>query len=183
MLRKKWIARDDLSDVRDASRTVQFATLKNTEGNLNANQQKIVAYLRGQENQRAPMEARPRIGGSARNSANARPSRPRRADRGAGEFSHVGIEAAQAGVPVHAGAENRARCHHRLRRRAEVFAHAAARRDRLRQDGGVSVGHAVGAGEGTLGDSAGAGDRPHARPWPPTCIRFSATRSPSSIPH
>ena len=28
MLRKKWIARDDLSDVRDATRTVQIATLK-----------------------------------------------------------------------------------------------------------------------------------------------------------
>ena len=30
MLRKKWIAREDLSDVRDASRTVQIATLKNS---------------------------------------------------------------------------------------------------------------------------------------------------------
>src|SRR5271165_3325705 len=57
MLRKKWIARDDLSDVRDASRTVQIATLTNVEGKLNANQQKIVAYLRNQENQRAPVEA------------------------------------------------------------------------------------------------------------------------------
>ncbi len=57
MLRKKWIARDDLSDVRDASRTVQIATLKNAEGKLNANQQKIVDYLRSQENQRAPVEA------------------------------------------------------------------------------------------------------------------------------
>src|SRR5271166_4807368 len=57
MLRKKWIARDDLSDVRDASRTVQIATLRNAEGKLNANQQKIAAYLRGQENQRAPVEA------------------------------------------------------------------------------------------------------------------------------
>ena len=28
MLRKKWIGRDDLSDVRDASRTVQIAILK-----------------------------------------------------------------------------------------------------------------------------------------------------------
>ena len=31
MLRKKWIARDDLSDVRDASRTVQIATLKEVD--------------------------------------------------------------------------------------------------------------------------------------------------------
>jgi primosomal protein N' (replication factor Y) (superfamily II helicase) len=57
MLRKKWIARDDLSDVRDASHTVQMATLKNAEGKLNANQQKIVNYLGSQENRRAPVEA------------------------------------------------------------------------------------------------------------------------------
>ena len=52
--------------------------------------------------------------------------------------------------------------HHRLRRRAEVSAHAAARRDRLGQDRGVSVGNAGGAGEGTLGHPAGSGDRSHA---------------------
>ena len=57
LLRKKWIAREDLSDVRDASRTVQIATLKEIEGKLNANQQTIVAYLRAQEDQRAPVEA------------------------------------------------------------------------------------------------------------------------------
>src|SRR5208283_934015 len=56
MLRKKWIARDDLSDVRDASRTVQIATLTKVEGKLNANQRKIVDYLRSQEAQRAPVE-------------------------------------------------------------------------------------------------------------------------------
>ncbi len=56
LLRKKWIAREDLSDVRDASRTVQIATLKQVEGKLNANQQTIIAYLRDQENQRAPVE-------------------------------------------------------------------------------------------------------------------------------
>jgi len=57
LLRKKWIAREDLSDVRDASRTVQIATLKQAEGKLNANQQTIVEYLRNQDNQRAPVEA------------------------------------------------------------------------------------------------------------------------------
>ena len=57
LVRKKWIAREDLSDVRDASRTIQFATLKEIEGKLNANQQTIVAYLRGQENQRASVDA------------------------------------------------------------------------------------------------------------------------------
>jgi primosomal protein N' (replication factor Y) len=57
LLRKKWIAREDLSDVRDASRTVQIATLKQIEGKLNTNQQTIVDYLRQQEGQRAPLGA------------------------------------------------------------------------------------------------------------------------------
>src|SRR5450631_107639 len=38
MVRKKWIAREDLSDVRDATRTVQVAVLKSAEGKLNPNQ-------------------------------------------------------------------------------------------------------------------------------------------------
>ena len=57
MLRRKWIARDDLSDVRDASRTVQIAILKNVEAKLNANQQRIIAHLRNRESQRASVEA------------------------------------------------------------------------------------------------------------------------------
>jgi len=57
MLRKKWIAREDLSDVRDASRTITFAKLRAVEGKLNANQQAIVEYLRNQEGQRAAIEA------------------------------------------------------------------------------------------------------------------------------
>ena len=57
MVRKKWIAREDLSDVRDASRTVQIATLKEVEGKLNANQQTIVAYLRMQDGQKALVES------------------------------------------------------------------------------------------------------------------------------
>ncbi len=57
LLRKKWIAREDLSDVRDASRKVQLATLKTVEGKLNANQQTIIEYLRNQQDQSAPVEA------------------------------------------------------------------------------------------------------------------------------
>ena len=45
LLRKKWIAREDLSGVRDASRNIQIATLKAAEGKLNLNQQRIVDYL------------------------------------------------------------------------------------------------------------------------------------------
>src|SRR5436305_3759397 len=53
LLRKKWIAREDVSSVRNAQRTVQVAVLKELfpgtpGGKLNENQQKIVAFLQEQ---------------------------------------------------------------------------------------------------------------------------------------
>ena len=57
LLRKKWIAREDLSDVRDASRTIQVATLKEVAVKLNANQQTIVDYLNVQPEKTATVEA------------------------------------------------------------------------------------------------------------------------------
>jgi primosomal protein N' (replication factor Y) (superfamily II helicase) len=45
MLRKKWIALEDLSDVRDATRIVRYAVLKQVEGKLNAGQQTIINAL------------------------------------------------------------------------------------------------------------------------------------------
>jgi primosomal protein N' (replication factor Y) len=45
MVRKKWIAREDLSDARDAERTVRVALLKSADGKLNANQQQLVDTL------------------------------------------------------------------------------------------------------------------------------------------
>ena len=45
MVGKKWIAREDISDARDAARTVKFAILKAVEGKLNANQQTLVDTL------------------------------------------------------------------------------------------------------------------------------------------
>jgi primosomal protein N' (replication factor Y) (superfamily II helicase) len=45
MVRKKWITREDLSDVRDATRTVKVALLKTAEGKLNANQQTLIDTL------------------------------------------------------------------------------------------------------------------------------------------
>jgi primosomal protein N' (replication factor Y) len=57
LLRKKWIAREDLSGVRDATRSIQIATLKCTESKLNANQQAIVDYLRQQPEQSATVMA------------------------------------------------------------------------------------------------------------------------------
>jgi len=45
MVSKKWIAREDTSNSRDATRTVKMASLKFSEGKLNANQQTIVDAL------------------------------------------------------------------------------------------------------------------------------------------
>ena len=45
MVRKKWIAREDVSDVRDAARTVKVALLKSAEGKLNANQRILIETL------------------------------------------------------------------------------------------------------------------------------------------
>jgi primosomal protein N' (replication factor Y) (superfamily II helicase) len=49
LVRKKWIARQDASSVRDARRTVQIAALKQgaggSDGKLNNNQRTIVAFL------------------------------------------------------------------------------------------------------------------------------------------
>jgi len=42
MVRKKWLARQDLSGARDATRTIRIARLKSAEGKLNANQRQIV---------------------------------------------------------------------------------------------------------------------------------------------
>jgi len=53
LLRKKWIAREDLSGVRDASRNIQIAKLMTAGGKLNANQQRIIDYLRLQPEQNA----------------------------------------------------------------------------------------------------------------------------------
>ncbi len=45
MVSKKWIAREDISAVRDASRTVKVAVLKDASGKLNENQRRIVETL------------------------------------------------------------------------------------------------------------------------------------------
>ncbi len=45
MVRKKWIIREDLSEARDAARTVKVAVLKSVEGQLNANQQTLIDTL------------------------------------------------------------------------------------------------------------------------------------------
>ena len=47
MVRKKWLAREDVSAPRDATRTIKIARLKSSEGKLNANQQTLIDTLAG----------------------------------------------------------------------------------------------------------------------------------------
>lgn len=55
LLRKKWIAREDATGVRDARRTVEIAVLKDSSGKLNDNQRRIIDFLQ-QSGDRAPLE-------------------------------------------------------------------------------------------------------------------------------
>jgi primosomal protein N' (replication factor Y) len=45
MVRKKWLVREDVSAVRDATRTIKIALLKSADGKLNDNQRKVVETL------------------------------------------------------------------------------------------------------------------------------------------
>ena len=45
MVRKKWILREDLSNAREATRTVKIVELKNSEGKLNPNQRLLIDTL------------------------------------------------------------------------------------------------------------------------------------------
>jgi len=56
MVRKKWIVREDLSEARDAARTVKVAVLKSVEGKLNANQKLLLDTLAAAGG-RVPVEA------------------------------------------------------------------------------------------------------------------------------
>ncbi len=45
MVRKKWLVREDVSAVRDATRTIKVALLKSADGKLNENQRRLVETL------------------------------------------------------------------------------------------------------------------------------------------
>src|SRR5580704_5115462 len=45
LVRKKWIAREDVSNIQDATRKIKIAVLKSAEGKLNNNQQQLVETL------------------------------------------------------------------------------------------------------------------------------------------
>jgi len=45
MVRKKWLVREDVSAVRDATRTVKIVNLKSVDGKLNENQRKLIDTL------------------------------------------------------------------------------------------------------------------------------------------
>jgi primosomal protein N' (replication factor Y) (superfamily II helicase) len=56
MVRKKWLAREDISGTRDATRRVKIAVLKSVEGKLNDNQRKLVDSFAASSG-RLPVEA------------------------------------------------------------------------------------------------------------------------------
>jgi primosomal protein N' (replication factor Y) len=56
MVRKKWLAREDVSTVRDASRTTRMAQLKSADGKLNDNQRRLIEALAASGG-RVPVEA------------------------------------------------------------------------------------------------------------------------------
>jgi primosomal protein N' (replication factor Y) len=56
MVRKKWLAREDVSTVRDASRTTRMAQLKSADGKLNDNQRRLIETLAASGG-RVPVEA------------------------------------------------------------------------------------------------------------------------------
>jgi primosomal protein N' (replication factor Y) len=55
MVRKKWLVREDVSAVRDATRTIKIALLKSAEGKLNDNQRRLVETLAASSG-RVPVE-------------------------------------------------------------------------------------------------------------------------------
>jgi primosomal protein N' (replication factor Y) len=55
MVRKKWLLREDVSAVRDATRTIKIALLKSADGRLNANQRMLIDTLAASEG-RMPVE-------------------------------------------------------------------------------------------------------------------------------
>src|SRR5208283_5260348 len=56
MVRKKWLVREDVSAVRDATRTIKIALLKSADGKLNDNQRRLVETLAASGG-RVPVEA------------------------------------------------------------------------------------------------------------------------------
>jgi primosomal protein N' (replication factor Y) len=56
MVRKKWLVREDVSAVRDASRTTRMAQLKSADGKLNDNQRRLIEALAASGG-RVPVEA------------------------------------------------------------------------------------------------------------------------------
>ena len=56
MVRKKWLTREDVSAVRDATRAIKIALLKSADGKLNENQRRLVETLAASGG-RVPVEA------------------------------------------------------------------------------------------------------------------------------
>ena len=75
MVRKKWLAREDISAVRDATRTIKIAVLKSADGKLNDNQRRLVETLAASGG-RVPVETLQGLEIPANDSEHAGQARP-----------------------------------------------------------------------------------------------------------
>ena len=181
LLRKKWIAREDASSVRDAQRTVQVAMLKEAPvkpGKLNENQQKIIAFLQQQAGRALVEQLRtldvPRTTLQTlvkremveliEEPAEFTVSSMKK--RGPSHLDFIfNAEQKAALVTIQRSAEEQ-----------EIFGFIAAWRDRIGKDGGVSGGHAVGAGVRDGPQFCWFRRLASRRQRRPTCIRYLAMK-------
>ena len=93
MVRKKWLAREDVSAPQDATRTIRDRRLKSAEGKLNDNQRIIVETLAASGG-RVPSRSSAIARSSANHAQHAGPSRPGRNPRRARRFHRLALQAA-----------------------------------------------------------------------------------------
>ncbi len=139
MVRKKWIAREDVSGVRDATRTVKVAVLKSAEGKLNANQRTLIETLAAAGG-RVAVE-------TLRSLDIPRTTLSTLVKRGLvevveepAERTRSTLKARPSPFDFQFSGRSKRRCERieKSVRRAQFRRHAAARGHRLRQDGGLS---------------------------------------------
>ena len=162
MVRKKWLAREDVSAPQDASRTIKVAVLKSAEGKLNDNQRKLIDTLTASGG-KLPSETlqsleipRTTLGTLVKRGLIEIVEEPGGfhclPSQTAPDIVRLRFESATTGG---AGASTRERF------RTQVFWNAASRRHGFRKDCGLSGGHALGARGGTFRHTPGPGDWPH----------------------
>ena len=146
MVRKKWIVREDLSEARDAARTIKVAFLKTAEGKLNANQKILIDTLAAAGG-KVPVEAlqslevpRTTLSTLVKRGLVGIAEEP-------AELRCFWIEGSSSPVrfPVQSGAADGAEKYSGTGEYAQVRRHVAARDYGVGQDRHLSGGHAISA--------------------------------------